>query len=82
MVVKLKPCPFCGETDQFGNENCVCGSDELQRMSRGAWNTRPREDALEAEIERLQDELEKMRKASSTRFLDEALNSGDGVYRP
>lgn len=58
---ELKPCPFCGGNNcgvRAGTDEiwCVCGGH-----SPHGWNSRPIENKLQAEIERLQkrvDELE------------------------
>ena len=59
---ELKPCPFCGENPKvkqagFGDGkqeytifHCKCGE---RYMHMSYWNTRPIEDALRAENERL-----------------------------
>jgi hypothetical protein len=54
--IELKPCPFCGGTSNAGEPNCVCSSDPLMHMSRGAWDTRPIEDALRQRIQAYQDD--------------------------
>ena len=51
--MELKNCPFCGKSQQDRDPYCVCASDELMRMLRVDWNTRPLEDAKDAEIEKL-----------------------------
>lgn len=60
----LKPCPFCGSThiraEQYNNEkrmfchDCEAGGppDTYQSGVKKAWNTRPREAALEGEVSR------------------------------
>lgn len=68
MSEELKPCPFCGVTgdnlryDHLHKEGCIRWLlDRASRtetkcpgeLLRKAWNTRPIEDALRAEIERL-----------------------------
>jgi BMFP domain-containing protein YqiC len=52
--MELKPCPFCGSENPWGNEECVCAKPDLMAMPRGAWNTRPIEDALRARIAELE----------------------------
>ena len=67
----LKPCPFCGSkaTLRGGNGGAswiICDNDTC-RATQGIgvtdfdaiklWNTRPAEDALKAEVERLKDAL-------------------------
>ncbi len=77
MCEELKPCPFCGGEDVehlldgFGNwlVGCVtcdyriqcvdCTEDDAIRY----WNTRPAEDALKAEVERLKADNERLKKA-------------------
>ena len=62
----LKPCPFCGvgasaealvNFDGYHFVGCECGAegpiaDDMDE-ARAAWNKRPGEEALHAEIERL-----------------------------
>jgi hypothetical protein len=54
---ELKPCPFCGETKNIGIEagttrtRCICGACH----EGSGWNSRPIEDALRAENERLKE---------------------------
>jgi len=52
----LKPCPFCGKKEPYA-ENCICQSDPMLAMSRGAWNTRPIEDKLTARVAELEEAL-------------------------
>jgi len=67
---ELKACPFCGSTDlateSFGErrhcvvcEKCECSTGYMLDDDEAieAWNTRPLEDALRAEIAQLQEEL-------------------------
>ncbi len=66
MSEKLKPCPFCGQpgrkmyTDQVGCLSfCINGDpsdNDLPCVE--VWNTRPVEDALKAENDRLRKALE------------------------
>jgi len=67
MTDELKPCPFCGwpATNIFGvgcsNDNCPNENRDFQGASCitvDEWNTRPIEDELMAEIERLQAKIE------------------------
>jgi len=83
MTNKLKPCPFCGNTEddaslgQGSSESmflseqhimyhveCECDAKgepcETWEGAINAWNTRPIEDALEAENKRLKDALWKI----------------------
>lgn len=63
MSEKLKPCPFCGQLDVIqlgvdtkGRVQCInedCEHGYKNPMSVTAWNHRPIEDALNAEITRL-----------------------------
>ena len=63
----LRPNPFCGHDvmrdvvadDQHRDICCAvdCDLDMLFRMSDADWNTRPIEDALRAEVERLRKRL-------------------------
>ena len=65
---ELKPCPFCGRSvthlktfSDHADIFCDCGATIHSLRSYSAmkadWNTRPIEDALRAEIERLRAEL-------------------------
>ena len=56
---ELKPCPFCGEPVEFNKfaEKVVC-EDCGATIYSDYWNTRPIEDALQAENERLKEELQ------------------------
>ena len=58
MSEKLKPCPFCGHKDIGATDDgyAVCAYCEARMdvdTSNVSWNTRPIEDALRAEVERL-----------------------------
>ena len=60
MTEELKPCPFCGGTNcgvRAGTDQiwCVCGGH-----SPYGWNSRPIEDKLRAENERLREALEEI----------------------
>ena len=64
MANELEPCPFCGCTDQLSlspsSHACSACHATASLMSRevpGTWNTRPIEDSLRAEVERLKAEL-------------------------
>ena len=55
---ELKPCPFCGHKDIGATDDgyAVCAYCEARMdvdTSNVSWNTRPIEDALRAEVERL-----------------------------
>lgn len=63
---ELKPCPFCGEENT--DTGFILHKDECYLMLRymgghskqemiNAWNTRPIEDGLQAEIDRLKEKL-------------------------
>ena len=62
-MINLKPCPFCGGNDIVYEEALSvtycndCGG-ELDEGFGSDWNTRPIEDALQAENERLKEELQ------------------------
>lgn len=73
MSDELKPCPFCGSSHIRNIENGMgqnltgcnsCGSrityqiEDLELAAK-VWNTRPVEDALRAENERLREALER-----------------------
>lgn len=56
----LKPCPFCGNeypTPKGGFEWCKCTACSASVDRIEDWNTRPREDALQAEVESLREAL-------------------------
>jgi len=58
---ELKACPFCGLIihDPNGIEKtCECPND-MDHMSRALWNTRPIEDALRSENERLRAKIDR-----------------------
>ena len=63
MSEELRPCPFCGGNDIVYEEALSvtycndCGG-ELDEGFGSDWNTRPIEDALQAENERLKEELQ------------------------
>jgi hypothetical protein len=64
-----KPCPFCGRDPQSYSDPfypatylyCCCS-----RIRSETWNTRPIEDALRAEVERLKAELAALKPAPPT----------------
>lgn len=74
---ELKPCPFCGDAEDLSivriNDSaqywCIeCESCDYNRYIFGtkqevikAWNTRPSEDALKAEIERLEEKVARIK---------------------
>ena len=57
MSEELKGCPFCGKAPIVGNEFCRCGTlccplcDKHVRLA--IWQTRPVEDGLRSERDRL-----------------------------
>ena len=73
MIGEAIPCPFCGKPADIieiirGNKRARCNNDNcpnhhLPTMTLEDWNTRPREDALQAEIDRLQNGLESIANA-------------------
>ena len=65
MTEELKPCPFCGGTScgvRAGTDQiwCVCGGH-----SPYGWSSRPIEDQLRSENERLKNELERVKQTFS-----------------
>jgi hypothetical protein len=67
---ELKACPFCGLIihDPNGIEKtCECPND-MDHMSRALWNTRPIEDVLRSENERMQKEV-----VASRNFIEDIL---------
>lgn len=50
-------CYCCGDT-HIGTHYCETGNNKTEAEAIKAWNTRPAEDALKAEIERLKANLE------------------------
>ena len=64
--IELKPCPFCGGKafwdSEFSGVYCNCGAEftffESDKEAAEKWNSRPIEDALQAENERFRKALE------------------------
>ncbi|MBO7330062.1 MAG: Lar family restriction alleviation protein [Lentisphaeria bacterium] len=93
MSEELKPCPFCGQDVSIGPvDDCthywyVCCEDcDITRFIFGSkqesikiWNTRPAEDALKAEVERLTQALEAI--AKNAEFWDDWDDSLAVIYR-
>lgn len=56
---ELKSCPFCGSEDNHGFDDTydpfdnACFMNATAWTSRKLWNTRPLEDKMQAEIEKL-----------------------------
>ena len=86
MTEILKRCPFCGSesefnSDEFGEGVCCksCGAtihnqvyvEEGKKVASTEWNTRPIEDKLHEEIEKLEMENKRLREALEV-ILDEA----------
>ena len=67
-------CPLCGKAPIVGNESCRCGTlccplcDKHVRLA--IWQTRPVEDGLRAEIEKLESALVDMMKLGINRVKD------------
>ena len=84
MSEDLKPCPFCGDAEDLTitriNDSTLywcfeCESCDYNRYIFGnkeeaikIWNTRPAEDALTAEIERLKADLEMQKNLTEEAF--------------
>lgn len=73
MSEELKPCPFCGNTPKVEITNpgsliyqpriyLSCPECGVDSMIPTNWNTRPAEDALKAEVERLKADNERLKK--------------------
>lgn len=73
---ELRPCPFCGEPadDRYNrlakcsNKQCLMNywiEDDADFYIRDDWNTRPIEDELRAEIERLKVRIEELEAAGT-----------------
>lgn len=60
MIDELKPCPFCASTDvkEYMDKSIHCR--QCGAESGVDWNTRPLEDAKDAEIARLTAEIEQL----------------------
>ena len=65
-----KLCPFCGQDKNDAPDDCVCRSDELMKMTRAAWNTRPIEDQLRAENDALNQAYENASRIASERLAE------------
>ena len=67
MSTKLKPCPFCGNEGTTGNPLKLTHHNEIEcyqcwgrARSEKMWNTRKVEEQLQAENERLKEEMKEM----------------------
>jgi Lar family restriction alleviation protein len=85
---ELKPCPFCGRTDELAKEKfldligwiyrvrckrcAIIIRESLADMDDAIhkWNTRPAENALQAEVERLKGELDGHKLVSKLAYAD------------
>ena len=74
-TLELKPCPFCGHKGQgpimydsewwvaCGNQKCwIHDFKTSEEEAAEAWNTRPVEDRLLAEVARLNVEVERLKR--------------------
>lgn len=80
----LKPCPFCESDDLSvhlddgfsyyvwcGNCGSQTDNDHLtEKEAIKAWNTRPAEDELKAEVERLKEELDARKSVTKIAYSD------------
>lgn len=86
MMSELKPCPFCGGAPKKMHTHnqekmplifwCECEAmTDVDYMCIEAWNTRPREDALQARIDELEDHMKRWQENhdSMVRRLDVAM---------
>ena len=69
----LKPCPFCGKKQSEWSPDCACGNPALDSMTKGAWNNRPIEDALNARITELEGKIDQLTAHDATERQDDKL---------
>ena len=86
---ELKPCPFCKSRAEHYSFNyrkhtvrCVycladCGEHDTPERAAFVWNTRPAEDALKAEVERLKAAMKDIK--GHLEFLPKILKGRAGV---
>ena len=92
MPNELKPCPFCGQTNlevctsptnskkkyiRCRNDLCHYGAYTQKIDREMGWNRRPIEDALQARIEELEAEVDKMVKHNRDNFSEGIKNACD-----
>ena len=78
MSEELRPCPFCGEMPKVNDwtvkgitdKRCFCDNEKCpvylsKTIAIDDWNTRPIEDELRAEIERLKVRIEELEAAGT-----------------
>lgn len=53
-------CYYCGDT-HIGTHYCEVGNNKTEAKAAKVWNTRPAEDALTAEVERLKNKLKELK---------------------
>lgn len=62
-LFRERPCPFCGKNKLEAPKTCVCTSETLMHMTRGDWNTRPLESALQSALTTAQAENKRYKDA-------------------
>lgn len=87
--MELKPCPFCGSPAKQGyqllcsNDNCPNENRDEQGatfITEAQWNTRPIEDALQAQIDALEAEIAELKADDQWRPVNEFPEEGQEVW--
>ncbi len=64
MSEELKPCPFCGDEAWDARRGAYCGACEAggedSPIATKLWNTRPLEAALQAKLDKAEDDLREL----------------------